>query len=91
MGLVGHSQETLFYIRPKGWLRIDELQRKEVQSSQAFVAMWFNPATDEPYENGLFKAIYDSGYDPRRVDQNTTTSIKLTTKSSPKSAVRVFW
>jgi hypothetical protein len=39
------------------------------QSSQAFVAMWFNPATDEPYENGLYKAIYDSGYDPRRVDQ----------------------
>ena len=69
MGLVGHSQETLFYIRPKGWLRIDELQRKEVQSSQAFVAMWFNPATDEPYENGMYLAIYDSGYDPRRVDQ----------------------
>lgn len=69
MGLVGHSQETLFYIRPKGWLRIDELQRKEVRSSQVFIAMWFNPATDEPYENGLYKAIFDTGYDPRRVDQ----------------------
>jgi hypothetical protein len=69
MGLVGHSQEALFYIRPKGWLRIDELQRNEVRSSQAFVAMLFNPATDEPYENGLSKAIYDSGYDPRRIDQ----------------------
>jgi hypothetical protein len=69
MGLVGPSQETLFYLRAKGWLRLDELQRKEVQSSQAFVAMWFNAATDEPYENGLSKAIRDSGYDPRRVDQ----------------------
>lgn len=69
MGLVGHGQETLFFLRPKGWLRLDELQRKEMQSSQAFVAMWFDPSTDEPYKNGLYKAIYDSGYDPRRVDQ----------------------
>jgi hypothetical protein len=69
MGLVGRSQETLFYLRPKGWLRLDELQTKEVRSSQAFVAMWFNETTEEPYLNGLYKAIYDSGYDPRRVDQ----------------------
>jgi hypothetical protein len=69
MGLVGHAQETLFYLRPKGWLRLDELQTKEVRSSQAFVAMWFNESTEEPYKNGLFKAIYDSGYDPVRVDR----------------------
>jgi hypothetical protein len=31
--------------------------------------MWFNKATEEPYTNGLYKAIYDSGYDARRVDQ----------------------
>jgi hypothetical protein len=31
--------------------------------------MWFNECTDEPYQNGLFKAIYDSGYDPVRIDQ----------------------
>jgi hypothetical protein len=69
MGLVGHSQETLFYLRPKGWLRVDDLQTKEVRSSQAFVAMWFHESLEEPYLNGLHKAIYDSGYDPRRVDQ----------------------
>ena len=69
MDVVGHAQETLFFLRPKGWLRLDELQRKEARSSQAFVAMWFNEATEEPYTDGLYKAIYDSGYDPRRVDQ----------------------
>jgi hypothetical protein len=69
IGLVGRSQETLFYLKPKGWFRLDELHRKEVKSSQAFVAMWFNKATQEPYTNGLYKAIYDSGYEARRVDQ----------------------
>ncbi len=72
MGLVERpqpNQDTTFYILPKGWLRVDELQKSEVQSSQAFVAMWFTPVTDEPYENGIYKSIYDSGYEPRRVDQ----------------------
>jgi hypothetical protein len=64
MGLVGQPQphkDTTFYVLPKGWLRLDQLQKSEVQSSQAFVAMWFSPVTDEPYENGIYKAIYDSG------------------------------
>ena len=69
IGLVGRAQETLFYLKPKGLQRLDELQRKEVKSSQGFIAMWFNKETEEPYKNGLYKAIYDSGYDPRRVDQ----------------------
>lgn len=69
MALVGHNHDTLFYLMPKGWMRVDELQTKEMRSSQGFVAMWFDASTDEPYENGLYKAIYDSGYDPRRVDQ----------------------
>jgi hypothetical protein len=72
MGLVGRpapNYDTLFYILPKGWLRLEEMQKREVQSSQAFVAMWFNPVTEEPYQNGIYKAIYDSGYEPRRIDQ----------------------
>jgi hypothetical protein len=69
LGLVGHSQDTLFYLMPRGWMRVDELQRSDVQSSQAFIAMWFDQSTDEPYKNGLYRAVYDSGYDLRRIDQ----------------------
>jgi hypothetical protein len=69
MDLVGSNHETSFYLKPKGWLRLDELQSKEVRAAQAFVAMWFHDSMNEPYESGLYKAIYDSGYDPRRVDQ----------------------
>jgi hypothetical protein len=69
MGLVGRVQDTLFYLLPKGWTRVDELQRSDIHSSQAFIAMWFDESTEEPFKNGLYKAIYDSGFDPRRVDQ----------------------
>jgi len=69
MQLPQPNQDTLFCMQPDGWLRFEELQKGQVQSSQAFVAMWFNSATEEPYENGIQRAIYDSGYDPRRVDQ----------------------
>jgi hypothetical protein len=69
MDLVGHSQETLFYLRPTGWIRVDQLQTTAVKTSQAFVAMWFNDATEEAYRSGIYKAIYDGGYDPRRIDQ----------------------
>jgi len=61
--------DGLFSMTPAGWLRFEELQAKEVKSSQAFVAMWFDLSVKEAYENGIYKAIYDSGYDPRRVDQ----------------------
>jgi len=69
MTLPRHNQDTSFSMLPKGWLRFEELQTKVVRSSQAFVARSFNSATEEPYEIGIQRAIYDSGYDPRRVDQ----------------------
>jgi hypothetical protein len=52
-----------------GWLKTEELTQHQTNASQAFVAMWFDDSTDEPYTKGLYKAIFDSGYDPRRIDQ----------------------
>jgi hypothetical protein len=68
-GLLLENQETLFSITPEGWSRYEELEKTAINSSQAFVAMWFHSSTEEPYKNGLYQAIYDSGYDARRVDQ----------------------
>ena len=31
--------------------------------------MWFNETTQEPFENGFYKAILHMGYDPKRIDQ----------------------
>jgi hypothetical protein len=70
MGLIKRWPNDRTQLTPDGWLRFEELQKKQVQSSQAFIAMWFDPTTEEPYEKGLYRAIHDSGYDPRRVDRH---------------------
>jgi hypothetical protein len=67
--MVGRVQETLFHLRPKGWLRVDELQSKEVRSSQAFVAMWFNDELAPTWDLGFRSAIERAGYSPLRIDQ----------------------
>src|SRR5207244_4387082 len=51
------------------WKAIEKLTETSGAGTQAFVAMWFDPSTQDAYDNGLFKAIYDSGYDPLRIDK----------------------
>jgi hypothetical protein len=69
MGLLGITEQQGFFLKADGWLRVEDLQTKAVASAQVFVAMWFDETMTEPYANGIEKALYDSGYDPRRVDQ----------------------
>jgi hypothetical protein len=69
VGWLNSGDFIAFFISAKGWLRVEELQSRRSDTSQAFVAMWFNNATEEPYRNGIYKAIYDCGFDPRRVDR----------------------
>ena len=49
-----------------GHSRIEELQTN-ADSSQAFVAMWFDDSMDEVYEMGIEPAIRDAGYEPRLI------------------------
>jgi nucleoside 2-deoxyribosyltransferase len=69
MDLVGCVQETLFHLKPNGWLRLDELQSKEVRSSQAFVAMWFNVELNPAWDLGFRPGIARAGYFAFRIDQ----------------------
>ena len=45
-----------------------ELQKKSVDSSQAFIAMWFDPRMKAVYDKTIAPAIRDAGYEPKRVD-----------------------
>jgi len=38
-------------------------------SNTAFVAMWFNAAVDDAYENGIEPAVKDAGYETVRIDR----------------------
>ena len=51
-----------------GYARIAD-QSTSPDSSQAFVAMWFDPRMDEAYSGGISPGIIDAGYDPLRIDQ----------------------
>ena len=44
-------------------------QETNVDSSQAFVAMWFDSQMDDAYEQGIKLGIKDAGYEPLRIDR----------------------
>lgn len=52
-----------------GHVYLDEIQRKSISLSQAFVAMWFGQQMDEAFEMGFKPAIEDSGYQAFRIDR----------------------
>ena len=51
-----------------GYRRIEEI-RVQVDSAQAFVAMWFNYEMSDAYNVGIEEAITNAGYKSYRVDQ----------------------
>ncbi len=51
-----------------GHARIEE-QKVNLDSSQAFVAMWFDDSMIQAYEVGIVPAIKDAGYKPLRIDR----------------------
>ena len=52
-----------------GYARLAELEKTNVVSSKAFVAMWFDPSTHDAWEGGFKIAIREAGYEPIRIDQ----------------------
>ena len=57
------------YITMDGHNRLEELKNVAQDSTQAFVAMWFNEFMSEAWYKGIKPAIKDSGYEPLRVDK----------------------
>jgi hypothetical protein len=60
------SGETLTM---KGWARVRDLRRNVIDTTQAFIAMWFDRQMDEPYDKAIKPAINDAGYHPQRIDR----------------------
>ena len=52
-----------------GYARLAELEKTNVVSSRAFVAMWFDPSMHDVWEGGFKIAIREAGYKPIRIDQ----------------------
>ena len=52
-----------------GWRELENMQSLRTDSSQAFVAMWFNESMTDAYVNGIAPAITQMGYKSMRVDK----------------------
>ena len=52
-----------------GWQRFEELEKNWQNSTTAFIAMWFNDAT-EKYRDAVKEAIRQAGYDPKVIDDH---------------------
>lgn len=62
------DMDYLATVTVAGYSRIAE-QETNLDSSQAFVAMWFGESMDEIFNKGIRPAIEDAGYRPLRIDQ----------------------
>jgi hypothetical protein len=60
---------TTYELSARGWLKVEELVARLPSTTQAFVAMWFNPATDLAWNHGIEPAITDAGYRAVRIDR----------------------
>ena len=52
-----------------GYSYLAEIDHAVTDSSQAFVAMWFDESMDEVWEKGLRPGISDAGYEALRIDR----------------------
>lgn len=60
--------DVTYKILPKGWMKLEELEVSQVDSKQAFVAMWFSDEMKNVYEQAIAPGILEAGYTPHRVD-----------------------
>jgi hypothetical protein len=57
-----------FRLTGLGFERVEERRRTNASSSQAFVAMWFNPDLDSAWKDGFAVGVRSAGYLPMRID-----------------------
>ncbi len=65
-----YEVDYMYRITPDGWLRLQALHDSILDSSQGFVAMWFDPQIKTFYDEVIVKAISEAGYKPWRSDLN---------------------
>ena len=65
---------TQYLLTVKGYARLAELGNSFRESSQAFVAMWFDTSMEPVWREGMEPAIRDTGYEPLRIDLKEHTN-----------------
>ena len=63
------SVKTYCILTVRGHAYLAELENPIVDSTQVFVAMWFDSSLDDAFYKGIEPAIKECGYSPLRIDQ----------------------
>ncbi|MBN2132463.1 MAG: hypothetical protein JW741_23375 [Sedimentisphaerales bacterium] len=66
-GVISRDPWNVVLLTP-GWQRVEELRKPNIDSKQAFVAMWFSDEVDVAYVEGIVNLKDDTGYHPLRID-----------------------
>jgi hypothetical protein len=61
-------------VTPKGFLKADEWRATASSGTQGFVAMWFDPTTEEPWQEGIQRGIEAAGYSALRINMKEHTN-----------------
>lgn len=56
-------------ILPAGYMKLDEMRGRSPDSTQGFIAMWFEDGLKSAYEDGFEMGVMRAGYDPIRMDR----------------------
>lgn len=67
--LLQRNADTVLWLTIRGYLRLEEAQRGNQDSPQAFVAMWFDQSLADAYDDGIAPAIRRAGFMPLRIDR----------------------
>ena len=68
------DRPNTYQISVEGYSRIAELEQITVESSKAFVAMWFHESTNDVWETAIQPGIENAGYEPdASIGRNTST------------------
>ena len=68
IALTEHGDKSTIFVLVDGYSEIAE-QVTNVDSTQAFVAMWFSDETRDLYKQGIQPAVEDAGYVAVRIDE----------------------
>ena len=66
-----NESSGLYKVSVFGYERVAE-QARQTDSSQCFVAMWFDDSMTKAYEEGIKKAIKECGYTPMKIIEKPT-------------------
>ena len=63
------EKQSKYWLTVDGYKYLDHLNRKTTNSSQAFVAMWFDDEMEEAWVKGFQPGIEEAGYEAVRIDK----------------------